>query len=657
MVLKMKDILKMMGGVSLTLMLGFTSYAQKGDIVFAEKQYSLENFRQAAVEYSRVYELSNDYSWAKRVAQSYDRIYEFSLSVEWWKKTVSYDQASREDYLGYLQSVRRSDSSADLGDLLSGSAYSLSDFPELGVNAFIVDVPYRVYELQSLSALNSTGSDYGLFESKDGFRLFSSNRGDLIDQKKKVLRFDAKGSVMKKGGYHSDQRKYYGLYCQNNNGEVSAVIVEGFELFHLTDPVLMEDGQTVFFAATPNRRKRRDAVIHPGIYMGTFDRESNSIREVQPFELNKTDQYGVMNPVLDESARRLYFASNIEGGQGGYDLYYTQFDDRWSFEAPVNLGKLINTKGNERDVFFADGYLYFSSDGHGGIGGLDVFRVKLDATSSGQVENLGSPVNTVSDDFGFSLVGDRQALLTSDRVGGVGYDDFYQVNWSDRNLKFRAMEGLKVETMDGKVIGLEELTQELYQYGEVEVILSYPGYFREKRKLQLNEGAEEIVLDLTPIPVGLEVYEAIIYYDFDKSNLREVSVEKLNEIASLMGRHPELHLVIESHTDSRASEDYNQKLSERRSRAVTQFLEGLGIDKNRVKASWYSELKLVNDCVDGIPCNQQQHQLNRRSELRLIAYPDAAEKSVEFPKGASMEDFKITERAKAWFLNQMGISR
>jgi outer membrane protein OmpA-like peptidoglycan-associated protein len=656
MVLKMRNMLKIIGGFFLILNLGLNGYAQKGDIVYAEKQYGLENFRQAAVEYSRIYEVRNDYSWAKRAAQAYDNIYEFSLSSEWWMKAISHEQASREDYLGYLLSVRRTDSSADLSVLLTGSGYSLSDFPELGVKAFVVDVPYRVYELQTLPALNSTGSDYGLFESSDGFRLFSSNRGDLTDQKKKALRFDAKGRVIKRGGYHLDQRNYYGLYSQQRNGEVRQIVVEGFDLFHLTDPVLLGDGETVFFSATPNRRRRRDAVIYPGIYLGAFDRKSNTIREVQPFDLNKTDQYGVMNPVLDESARRLYFSSNIEGGQGGYDLYYVQFDERWSFDSPLNLGNLINTKGNERDAFLSDGYLYFSSDGHGGFGGLDVFRVKLDATSSGQVENLGSPINSVGDDFGFSLLGDRKALLTSDRIGGLGYDDFYQISWLDRNLKFRAMDGLMIETLDGKEISMEEMAQDLYQFGELEVILSYPGYFREKRKLQWNEGIEEIVLDLTPIPVGMEVYEAIIYYDLDKDLLRDLSKEKLDEITELMTKYPELHLLIESHTDSRASESYNEMLSERRAKAVINYLKDRGLSSNRISAAWLSESKLVNDCGNGVRCPDEEHELNRRSELRLAAFPDS-QRSYDLPKGASMEDFKTQERAKAWFLNQMGISR
>lgn len=649
MVLKMKGIKRTLGSVTLAVSIGMTGYAQKGDLVYAEKQYGQENYRQAAVEYGRVYSYAPGYSVARKAAESLDRIYEFSLSRAWWTKVVEYPEATREDYLSLLQSVIRSESGADLGAILSGSAYRLSDFPELGARVSVSEVPYRAYELSGLDELNSSGSDYGLYQGSSGTRLFASNRGDVSENKKKAIRLDAKGRRISKEGYHSDQRSYYGLYSQEGKGEVRSVTVEGFELYHLSDPFLLGDGETVFFTATPNRKRRRDAVIYPGIFYGKYDGENNSITGVSALELNKTDEYGVMNPVLDEGSRKLYFTSNIGGGKGGYDLYYAEYDERWNFGKPINLGPTVNTGGNERDIFLSKDYLYFSSDGHGGYGGLDVYRIRLEATSVGRVENLGSPINTVSDDFGFRLVGDREAYLSSDRVDGQGYDDLYHLTWTDRNLRFRAMEGLVVETAEGLRISLDDLAELLYAKGEAEVMLSYPGYFRERRVLKWDQSMEEIALDLVEVPLGLEVYEAIIYYDFDKSDLRALSKERLNEITALMQAHPELHLVIESHTDSRATERYNERLSKRRSDAVSKYLEGNGVDKDRVQASWYSESRLANDCQDGKPCSTEEHQLNRRTELRLIAYPEGG-KSYDYPKGSGPSDFRDRDSSKDWFL-------
>lgn len=651
MVLIMKIIRKTLGGVILSLSIGVAGYAQKGDLKYAETQYELENFRQAATEYSLIYESSPGYAVARRIALSFDKIYEFSSSGVWWGKVVSFTEATREDYLAWLQSVRRSESNADLGSLLSGSRFRMTDFPELEASVSISEIPYRFFEIKGLEELNSTGSDYGLFQGAGGIKMFASNRGDLSELKKKSIRMDVKGRTIKRGGYHSDQRSYYGIYSKVGEGEVRSVMVEGFELYHLTDPVLMGDGQTVFFTATPNRKRRRDSVIYPGIYFGAYDQNTNSITGVKPFVLNRTDTYGLMNPVFDESTKRLYFISNMEGGLGGYDLYYTEYDERWNFGKPVNLGSTVNTRRNERDIFFNDGYLYFSSDGHTGFGGLDIYRIKLEATSVGKVENLGAPINTVSDDFGFRLVGDREAYLSSDRINGVGYDDLYRLTWTDRNLRFRAMEGLVVETTEGNRISLDGLTELLYSNGQLEVILNHPGYFQEKRQLKWDQSVEEIVLELQQVPVGLEVFEAIIYYDFDKNDLRKLSKEKLDEIVGLMHAHPELHLVIESHTDSRAAEDYNEKLSERRSASVSSYLTEKGIDKDRIKSSWYSENRLANDCGDGVPCSIEQHQLNRRSELRLIAFPDGT-KSYEYPKGSSQANFKDRESAKSWFLKK-----
>jgi outer membrane protein OmpA-like peptidoglycan-associated protein len=144
------------------------------------------------------------------------------------------------------------------------------------------------------------------------------------------------------------------------------------------------------------------------------------------------------------------------------------------------------------------------------------------------------------------------------------------------------------------------------------------------------------------------VYEAIIYYDFDKDLLRDLSKEKLDEITAYLAKHPELSLVIESHTDSRADVGYNEKLSERRAQSVIQYLEKKGISSSRISAKWYNEEKLVTPCGDGIPCPEADHQLNRRSELKLIAFPDSSQ-SYSLPKGATPSGFQSRETAAGWF--------
>ena len=194
----------------------------------------------------------------------------------------------------------------------------------------------------------------------------------------------------------------------------------------------------------------------------------------------------------------------------------------------------------------------------------------------------------------------------------------------------------------------EEVVSLLENGNTYTVIANRPGYFPQELVFSFNDDVADITLKMQPIPYGLQVYEAIIYYDLDKDFLRELSKEKLDEITAYLSKHPELNLVIESHTDSRASVDYNEKLSERRAKSVIQYLEKKGISSSRISAKWFNEEKLVTPCGDGVPCPEADHQLNRRSELKLIAFPDQSQ-SYSIPKGATATDFQSREAAIGWF--------
>jgi outer membrane protein OmpA-like peptidoglycan-associated protein len=324
---------------------------------------------------------------------------------------------------------------------------------------------------------------------------------------------------------------------------------------------------------------------------------------------------------------------------------------------------VINSSSNERDAFRVGDEFYFSSDRKGGFGGLDVYSARIQGQSFTGVGNMGQPINSKADDFAFSRHSETEAYLSSDRAGGRGYDDLYTIGWSDRNIKVFVVdaagnsikEGTTLQLIDGAMrtditrMDEKELVGQTKKGNTYTFTASRPGYFNQKVTATLSKDQEEVTLVMAPIPYGLEAYQAIIYYDLDKDFLRELSKEKLDEITSWMLKYPELSLVIESHTDSRASDRYNQRLSERRAKSVTKYLEEKGVMGERVSSAWFSESKLVNDCGNGVPCPDTKHQLNRRSELKLIAFPDRT-KSYELPVGASPMDFQSDESAKKWFI-------
>ena len=647
--------LLMTGSLSVDLL------AQSSRLQYADKQFELANYRLAADEYSKSYAVKQDYATAKKAAQALDAIYAYAESYEWWKKAVGYTDATKEDFTALVKAGYRSVQNYNPTDDLRGSSYGIGDFDEFSKPASVIPVAYRVYQLKGIEELNSNSSDYSLSGSISGVQYFASNRGEGAQSKKSGLRFDAKGSKFSRNYFKSDGKSYYGMYAKAADGEAKKVMVEGYEVYHLSDPQPLANGKMIF-TATPNKLKKRDQVIYPGIFYGTFDATSNTVKDVKPFQYNQTDAFAVISPRVDEEQKRLYFSSNRPGGQGGYDLYYVTWDADMNFTEPVNLGAGINSEANERDGFRYGNEFYFASDRKGGFGGLDVYTSSLQGNSFGAVSNMGQPINSVSDDFGFIKYGPTEAYLASDRVGGKGFDDLYTVAWADRSLKIMVVDaagnsikaGTNLQLVEGakstdiSSMGDKELVNMTKKGSTYSFVATKPGYFTQKVTATLANDQEEIVLKMAEIPYGIEAYQAIIYYDFDKDFLRELSKEKLDEITSYMAKHPELNLVIESHTDSRASDNYNQRLSERRAKSVAKYLEEKGIMGERVSSAWFSESRLVNDCGDGVPCPAPKHQLNRRSELKLIAFPDR-NKSYELPAGATPSDFANREAAVKWF--------
>jgi outer membrane protein OmpA-like peptidoglycan-associated protein len=482
--------------------------------------------------------------------------------------------------------------------------------------------------------------------------------------KKAGIRFDAKGNGLNKNYFKSDGKNYYSIYSSQSNQEVKRVQVNGFELYHLTDPQLTATGK-LFFTGTPNKLKKKDQVIFPGIFYGNYDAASGTVSGVKAFPVNQTDAYGVLSPWLDEEQKRLYFSSSRPGGLGGYDLYYVTWDEAMNFSEPISLGEAVNSTSNERDGHRFGEEFYFSSDRTGGSGGLDVYVSTLQAGQFTKGVNLGLPVNSAADDFGFVKIANNEAYLSSDRAEGTGSDDLYALTWENKTLKILIANEAGNQINSGTALQLKRNGETIDISGKSEteiltllendkaytLVANRPGYFPQELTFSYTEEVEELVVNMVPIPYNLEVYKAIIYYAFDKDLLRDLSKEKLDELAALLAKHPELNLVIESHTDSWASDSYNEQLSERRAKSVIHYLEAKGINSNRVSASWFSEEKLVNDCGDGIPCPAADHQLNRRTELKLVAYADQ-NKAYSAPVGASPADFVSRESMVLWFLKK-----
>ena len=368
-----------------------------------------------------------------------------------------------------------------------------------------------------------------------------------------------------------------------------------------------------------------------------------------------SDSYQVANPALSNDGKTLYFASDMEGTLGLSDIFKVAVNEDGSFGTPVNLGPEINTAGRETFPFVsAKDELYFTSDGHPGLGGLDIFITKIPKEGPfKEVLNVGEPANTPKDDFALIINTDtKKGFLSSNRDGGEGSDDIYKFI-ETREIEFLCEQLLvgivtdaetgailpntKLTLFDEKFTKLKETTSDAegkYDFGAVECGKKYyvravlPAYTTKEVPVIITKesGKTELPIELESAvkkaivgdDLGKLLELKIIYFDLDKWNIRPDAALELEKVLSVLEQYPTMKIDIRSHTDSRATAAYNEKLSDRRAKSTMAWLVKNGISSDRLTAKGYGESKLVNKCADGVPCTEEEHQANRRSEFILI---------------------------------------
>ncbi|MFD2037345.1 OmpA family protein [Belliella marina] len=630
----------------LLMMLSYSQASGQNYILrYADKQYSLQNYHHAASEYERAFEKRERYSTAKRIAESYREIRDYPNSMEWWAKTVGFEEAERDDYLEYIRAAYLNlGSKTDIKELLSESRFSESDFPEIDF-AYMASL-YKSrseLELKPVDGVNSSDSDFGSAFDKDGNLYFASDRGEVIPSSKAAIRPDL-NNIYSKERYDFNDRSFFKLYRKDSSGNLTALDSGNPEVLHFSDASFLDSQRLMFYTVTRSIRKakrNRNFAVGGEIFYSKVDSLGN-LHDHVPLGINDAVNYGVMHPFVDESASRLYFSSDMPGGYGGFDLYYMEFDSEMNFGTPVNLGAEINTDKNESHPFVAEDWFYFSSNGHPGIGGLDIFRSSIKSGEVKGVENMGVPYNSNRDDFAYSISPDGNPYLSSDREGGMGLDDIYSILELQKRLLAKVVDcdgELFAESFDAVLTDLKkneavsidkessgELRADLSPESNYDIKISKQGYFSIYDNTLSTIGMEGEILErtyrLAEIPYQMPVYVDIVYYDLDKYFIRETEMPVLDKIGELMSKYDFLDLKVSSHTDSRASHTYNETLSQNRADAVSEYLKQYNVGEDRIRSVWYGEEKLTNDCGDGVPCLEWEHQLNRRSELVLEAFSD-----------------------------------
>ena len=425
--------------------------------------------------------------------------------------------------------------------------------------------------------------------------------------------------------------------------------------FNESTSAFTKDGKTVYFTRNSfltKREKNSKGSTLQKIYTATLENGKwVNIKEL-PF---CSEDYQVAHPTLSADEKTLYFASDMPGTKGVSDLYKVSINGDGTFGTPVNLGDVINTEGRETfPMIAADGEFYFASDGHPGLGGLDVFMAKVQPDGSfKRVHNVGEPVNSSKDDFAFIInAKDRTGYVSSNRDGGNGNDDIYRFKENTRLVDCeQAVHGIVTDKETGKPLAgvsvvlqdqnfkiLKEMKTDAegkFDFGTQDCETKFyikstlPEYNTVDTPLMTpNESGKtfvpvEMERTVKPVTVGDDLFKAfdikIIYFDLDKSNIRPDAAVELAKILDLLEQYPTMEIDVRSHTDCRQTYKYNMSLSDRRAKSTVAWLIKNGIAASRLTGKGYGESQLVNDCAceptNKSECTEEQHQANRRSEF------------------------------------------
>lgn len=456
---------------------------------------------------------------------------------------------------------------------------------------------------------------------------------------------DTGNLIQRRHGWN--QKPFLDLYQVSlNNGKNSKGVPRKLPgathtIWHESSPVFSKDGLTMYYTSNLPTEKT-NTISRLGIYKAVLDRNGDWVKH----QLNiNGPNFSTAHPWLSPDGRTLYFSSDRPGGFGQTDLYKAVIKEDGNLGVPINLGESINTAGHDSFPFTDEqGHFFFASNGHPGFGGLDIFVVGLkEGKVTTPVFNVGEKLNSTADDFGFILKNDeRLAFMTSNRSGGYGDDDIYRVELLEPIVIPSFLRGVVLNSKNkNKVPNAEVLYIDSLRETRISVLSDEMGVF----EIELPKGRDQFVVktykqgfvpnrkEITPsdyeddsltiyLDPEIDLAKTLkldpIYFDFDKATLLEESKSTLDILVDYLNKYPSLVIEVRSHTDSRGNDGYNLALSGARALSTKDYIVSQGIDPNRLKALGMGETRVKNNCENGVPCTEEEHRLNRRSEFIVL---------------------------------------
>ena len=626
----------------ITLLSSASLTAQSNETKRADKHFNKYEFVEAATDYLKLVTDSKADTYVySQLAECYYNVFNTVEAEKWYAKALE-TASDPEMVYNYSQMLKANGKYEESNAQLD--AFASMRPADHRATAFRENPTYvpkllekgKKFNVQNLG-INSEVSDFG-GTIKNGKLYITSARNDRDSRKT----------------YGWNEEPFLDIYTSNINDEgefqTPFIIEKNINTkYHEGIVSFSPDGNTMYFSRESFYEKiyERDPSTKYKISVLNLYKSVNQEgqwSEAEALSLNG-DNYSVKNPSVSSDGATLYFASDKIGGYGNFDIYSAPIDENGSVGEATNMGQKLNTEGQEMFPFISsNNTLYFSSNGHLGLGGLDVFFSKIVDGKVGPVRNIGIPINGNADDFAFSINEENEeGFVSSNRLvdGENMSDDIYAIkklqpicdvlmSVTVRDSKTGLiLEGasISIQDIEGNIFGTKMSNTE----GVVEYIIEcdidtkivgskidYESGFT----LVSGTSDEEVVAELliTPIDEIILANKVIlnpIYFDFDKSNITAQAAFELDNLVQLMTKYKSIVISAESHTDSRGSSSYNLSLSERRALSTAQYVISKGIDASRITGTGKGETIPSNDC--GGSCNEEEHQLNRRSEFLILS--------------------------------------
>lgn len=641
----------------------------------ANKELAKQEYYTALEWYLEAYEdgednIQENVDVIHNIAMLYSTLRNYRKSASWYKKLIKEDKNSKYPnanyHLGYALKIdeKYDESNAAFDAFIASTSDAtmkkMAEIQKAGIK-LAQTLPAAdeeiIVENKTTRAFNSGYTEWSPFYANEGEMYYTSLKSDKV--------------VYRKGEH------FIRMYKSSKNGEdwgegqlLSEVINK--KGAHIGNVTMSDDRNYMYFTQTT---RKGDALESSRIYVSKKE-GANWGEPVEVAGIND-DAYMSKQPAFGKVNGKdaLFFASNMPGGQGGWDIYVSVLKSPTAGEPAISLGTDVNTIGDDETPFYKDDQLYFASTGHPSIGGYDIFVADQKGVKWDNVENLGKSINTEADELYFVL--DQEGyhgFLVSNRKGAKSIeqnstfdkedswktsgDDIFQVEFPKpvfANLDVRVFDqnnkpvnGVTIELKEvGKAKGEAKTNPRGNKFEfpldlekDYEIIATRDCFDGRKEKISTKAITDsktfvtEFVLTSNPPKItprqvkktitskkGQPIVLGELLFDLAKWDIRPDAEPALTQILNLMNKYPDMVIELSSHTDSRGSSPANQALSQRRAESSKTWLVTRGIATERIKAIGKGESELRNRCADGVECTDDEHQYNRRTDFKIVAGP------------------------------------